>query len=121
MSQEHSREFGLQGQTLATNQFTFTSQSGCDTVEGIDDVKEFTETIDAMSTMGFDQTEQTIVLKTVLAVLFLGNIQFKENDKDESSVTNRDALDFTAYLLNVDSSALEAALVSRTMTSGVIC
>ena len=34
--------------------------------------------------MGFDRNEQLSVLRIVLAVLFIGNIQFQEDEKEGS-------------------------------------
>lgn len=98
--------------------FSYLAQSGCDTVDGINDVQEFKDTTDAMKTMRFDRAEEFSVLRLVLSILFIGNIQFTENAKEESSISNKDALEFAAFLLFVEPAQLEASLCSRTMTSG---
>ena len=53
MSPEHANEMGLQGQSVSTSQFAYTSQSGCDSVNTIDDVKEFSETIEVFFFLSF--------------------------------------------------------------------
>ena len=43
-----------------------------------------------MDTMGITTEEQKEIFRLCFAILFLGNIQFSQNEKDEAFVSNQD-------------------------------
>ncbi|XP_075216177.1 unconventional myosin-Ie-like isoform X2 [Lycorma delicatula] len=81
-------------------------------VDGTDDVKEFKETLKAMEVMGITGEEQDSVLRTVSAVLHIGNITFAEKG-NYASVKDNSALAFPAYLLEIKDDQLSNKLTSR--------
>jgi len=55
------------------------NQSDSYTVEGTDDVKDFQETVQAMSVIGLNQQEQFDILRVVAAILHLSNVTFVDS------------------------------------------
>eukprot|EP01100_Stratorugosa_tubuloviscum_P010245 TRINITY_DN4375_c0_g1_i1.p1 TRINITY_DN4375_c0_g1~~TRINITY_DN4375_c0_g1_i1.p1 ORF type:complete len:1161 (+),score=613.34 TRINITY_DN4375_c0_g1_i1:148-3630(+) len=110
-------EFGLGG-GLHPSQFGYLAGSGCYEVDGIDDFEEFKEVMKAMSTMQITKPQQIEVFRLILAVLYLGNIDFAEGSSEQSNVANRDGLEAFAYMFRVNASQVEKALTSRTMATG---
>lgn len=91
----------------------YTSRSKCFDVPGIDDVADFKETVEAMRITGLTQTEQDDVFRILAAILWLGNIQFVEDDHTNASITDQSVVDFVAYLMGVDSAQVNKALTQR--------
>ena len=59
----------------------YLSMSGCSTIEGIDDVKEFDEVSKAMLTVGLSAEDAACVWQCVAALMLLGNIDFGSGDR----------------------------------------
>lgn len=68
-----------------------------------------------MQIVGLTQHEQTEVLRMLAIILWLGNVQFTEDDSGNSVVSDTNVTDFVAYLMEVD-----PALVQKTMTIKVV-
>ncbi|KAI8331545.1 P-loop containing nucleoside triphosphate hydrolase protein [Chlamydoabsidia padenii] len=109
--QEYKEQFGLQG----PESFLYTSKSNCLNVDGIDDVKDYQETVNAMGVIGLQKSEQDTIFKTLSSILWLGNVVFSENDEGHATITDMDVVNFIAYLLEVDTDALYKALTVRVM------
>ncbi|CAO3653052.1 unnamed protein product [Cunninghamella blakesleeana] len=107
--QQYKEQYGLQG----PESFLYTSKSNCLDVDGIDDVKEFGDTIKAMEVIGLQQHEQDEIFKMLSIILWLGNVVFNEDDNGHAVVSDGDVISFIAYLFGVDSEALQKALTSR--------
>lgn len=119
--------FGLQGPEA----YLYTSRSNCLTVDGIDDVKDWSETLvfaflykvlpselkscaqQAMAVIGLDVNEQSEIFRMIATILWLGNVQFSEQDDGNSAIADSGVTDFIAYLLELDSALLEKVLTSR--------
>eukprot|EP00004_Rigifila_ramosa_P016108 TRINITY_DN3790_c0_g1_i1.p1 TRINITY_DN3790_c0_g1~~TRINITY_DN3790_c0_g1_i1.p1 ORF type:complete len:1190 (-),score=317.12 TRINITY_DN3790_c0_g1_i1:16-3396(-) len=95
--------------------FHFLNQSSAVALEGIDDAHEFAATCRAMETILISKEDQNMVFRTVAAILHLGQVAFRGNHDDSSSVSNPEALKPVCGLLSVSESALEAALTRRTL------
>lgn len=65
------QEFLLDG--LDVDDFTYT-RDGQDTISGVSDREEWDSLLEAFNIMGFSDKEQSSILKTVAAVLHLGNL-----------------------------------------------
>jgi len=96
--------------------FYYLNQSGCYTVDDIDDAREYNDTMNAMNTMNIEQTQQGQILQIVSGILHLGNIQFSEvgnyaQPQDDAFLT------FPAYLLQIDEGMLKEKLISRVVES----
>ena len=123
-----SETFGIQGPEA----YAYTSLSNCLDVPGIDDVKDFEETLvsfrlslleltlltflisqRAMQIVGLTQHEQTEVLRMLAIILWLGNIQFAEDDSGNSAVSDTNVTDFVAYLMEVDPAVVQKAMTMK--------
>ncbi|KAI1886016.1 hypothetical protein AGOR_G00209700 [Albula goreensis] len=96
--------------------YLYLNQSGTYTVEDVNDKKEFSDTMDAMSVVGLSADEQATVLQIVAGILHLGNIAFRE-EGNYAVVESEDFLAFPAYLLGIAQNGLKEKLTSRTMDS----
>ncbi|CAO3600587.1 unnamed protein product [Absidia cylindrospora] len=108
---EYQESFGLQG----PESYLYTSRSNCLDVEGIDDVNDFQDTLNAMNIIGLQKSEQDEIFKLLATVLWIGNLVFVEDDSGNAAIADGDVANFVAYLLEVDSEALSKALTSRIM------
>ena len=95
------------------NHYRYLNQSGCLTVAGMDDAKEFDEVLDAMNCLGFSESDQRWIFETVAAVLLLGNLTFKPNEKDFATIANPEILTRIATFLGVSATDLDESLISR--------
>lgn len=96
--------------------YYYLSLSGSYKVDGIDDKKEFQETLHAMNVIGIFAEEQALVLQIVAGILHLGNISFKEVG-NYAAVESEEFLAFPAYLLGINQDRLKEKLTSRQMDS----
>lgn len=109
-----------------------TNQSECyDRKDGVDDDSQFERMWKAMETMGFPEEEKIELMRTVAAVMNLGNLAFvpdaagSAGDEDEAAVMDRDneasnkALKGCTELIKVEEEALIKALTTRRIKVGV--
>ncbi|KAG1177077.1 hypothetical protein G6F70_003188 [Rhizopus microsporus] len=108
---DYQQTYGIQG----PESFLYTSKSNCLDVPGIDDVRDFQATLDAMSIIGLQKEEQDEIFKILAIILWLGNVVFVEDDNGNAAISDMDVANFIAYLMEVDSEALAKALTSRVM------
>lgn len=99
--------------------FNYLNCSNCYTVNGINDAEDFKETIHAMDVMGITKPEQAEIFKLLMAILYLGNVTFSEDDKESSHVKDQQVVDIVGYLLQIDPGQVSAALTTRTMQTGI--
>eukprot|EP00002_Diphylleia_rotans_P012413 TRINITY_DN2428_c0_g1_i1.p1 TRINITY_DN2428_c0_g1~~TRINITY_DN2428_c0_g1_i1.p1 ORF type:complete len:1093 (+),score=254.33 TRINITY_DN2428_c0_g1_i1:94-3372(+) len=99
-------------EVLPPEQYFYTNQSGCMNVDGMDDVKEFKDTVRAMNVIGITAEEQKAVFRCIAAILWLGNIKFIE-ENSVSQIQDKKVLAYVAFLIGVDAVILERALISR--------
>jgi myosin protein heavy chain len=72
--------------------FEYTKQ-GNDTISGVSDKDEWNSLIEAFYVMGFSEKEQNAILKTVAAVLHLGNIKvMRESRRADQAALEPDAI-----------------------------
>lgn len=108
-SNEYRELFGVQ----QPQAYVYTSRSKCYDVQGIDDASDFRETLEAMRVIGLDKAEQDNVFRMLAAILWLGNVTFRENDQGGVDVADQSVVDFVAYLLEVDAAHVNKALTIR--------
>ncbi|KAL1969224.1 hypothetical protein VTN77DRAFT_478 [Rasamsonia byssochlamydoides] len=109
--QNYRDNFGIQ----QPQSYLYTSRSKCFDVPGIDDTADFKDTLEAMRIIGLSQAEQDNIFRMLAAILWLGNIQFVEDDHTNASITDQSVVDFVAYLLEVDPAQVNKALTQRIM------
>lgn len=108
-SAEHKTNFGVQPPTT----YQYTSKSKCYDVPGIDDVADMKDTLNAMKVIGMTKAEQDEVFRMLAAILWIGNISFREDDQGNAAVVDQSVIDFVAYLLEVDSAHVNRAMTIR--------
>eukprot|EP00947_MAST-08B_sp_MAST-8B-sp1_P004753 g4753.t1 len=121
-------ERGALGLLSTAADYTYLSQSGCRTVDGMDDVAEFAATRRALDVIGVSSEEQQAAFRVLSAVLLLGNVQFKAI-KDAGGAAGRDSVESCAVanpevvaalagLLGLSDTALGFALIKRLLSAG---
>jgi myosin I len=66
-----------------------------------------------MQVIGLNHHEQNEILQMLAVILWLGNVQFQENDDGNSSITDTGVTDFVAYLIEADSEQVQKVLTTR--------
>jgi len=95
------------------------NRSGCyDRKDGVEDDEQFSRMWEAMNIMGFPDAERSSLMKTVSAVMNLGNLKF-ENSGDEGSVVTGAGLKVASDLLGVSEEGLSTALTTRKIKVGL--
>lgn len=107
-------EFRLQ----APDYYFYLNQGACYDVDHMDDVQEFKDCTGAMDIMNFGAETKKEILRLVSAIMWLGNISFKDDAKDQAQVVDENVLNMVAYLLQTDAQSLKKAITSRTITTG---
>ncbi|AMD21798.1 HFL058Cp [Eremothecium sinecaudum] len=108
-SDEYRKTYGIQ----TPDYYVYTSASGCISIDTIDDVGDYQETLKAMRIIGLSQGEQDEIFRALAAILWIGNITFAENEEGNAVVADTSVIDFIAYLLQVDSALLMTSLIER--------
>ncbi|KAL2203911.1 myosin [Sarocladium strictum] len=109
---QYQQQYGIQGPET----YLYTSRSKCFDVEGIDDLAEFQDTLNAMKIIGLRQDEQDEIFRMLAAVLWIGNIQFKEDQEGYAEVVDQSVVDFVAYLLETTSEQVVHGITIRILT-----
>ena len=108
-SENYRSTFGVQQPTT----YSYTSKSKCYDVQGIDDVADFRDTVNAMKVIGISQAEQDSIFRMLATILWIGNVSFVENDEGNAAIADQSVVDFVAYLLEVDSPHVNKAFTTR--------
>lgn len=111
-SRQYQETFGVQ----KPETYAYTSRSKCFDVDGIDDIAEYQDTLNAMKVIGLSQAEQDQIFRMLAAVLWIGNIQFREDQGGYAEVTDRSVVEFAAYLMEVTPDQLIHAITIRILT-----
>ncbi|KAI3339970.1 P-loop containing nucleoside triphosphate hydrolase protein [Ustulina deusta] len=111
-SEKYRTMFGIQ----KPETYAYLSRSKCFNVDGIDDLAEYRDTLQAMNIIGLSQAEQDEVFRMLAAILWAGNIQFIEGDDGYAAVRDQSVVDFLAYLLEVTPAALIKGITIRVLT-----
>jgi myosin-1 len=112
-SKEYRTNFGIQ----QPSSYPYTSASKCLDVDGIDDLADYAETLEAMRIIGLSQAEQDEIFRMLAAILWTGNIGFREDKDGNAEVTDQSVVDFLAYLLEVDPAQVVQAITIRIITA----
>ncbi|KAJ2723716.1 class II myosin [Coemansia sp. Benny D115] len=110
-SSKYRDSFGLAG----PESYVYTSGAGCLDVPNIDDTKDYADTLRAMDIIGITPEEQDGIHCMLATILWLGNVQFAEDDSGNSKVKDSSVTEFIAYLLQSSPELVNKVLVSRTM------
>ncbi len=106
---------------MDVDDFAYT-RAGNDTISGVSDKEEWASLIEAFHIMNFSEQDQTAILKTIAAVLHLGNITvMKESTRaDQASLTAEayEAVDKACKLLGVRSEPFVQGLLHPKVKAG---
>lgn len=67
--------------------YDYLKGGNCETVNGVDDAKEFIVTQKAMHSIGIIKPDQEFLFEMLAAILHLGNIKFEAADSSSSKLT----------------------------------
>jgi len=97
------------------DKYNYLNQSGTSNVDGIDDEKDFTQMMDALTTLGITVDEQNAILRVLASILHTGNLQFQNKSELEegAAVSNVVDLEEVVRLLRVDHELLQDGLTSK--------
>lgn len=101
----------------SANDYYYTSMGNSCQITGVDDANDYYETKAAMSTLGFSEHDQQEIIRSLAAILWMGNLVFAETSNG-SRISSPDVLEMVAYLLEVNAHNLESALTTRYMDTG---
>lgn len=108
------------------DEFRFLNQGDSPDIARVSDLDQFSETVAALTTLGFSTEEIDNIVKIIAAILHLGNIQFKrktnpatkEVNTEECEVNPEDLhLGVLSDLLRLDQSELQKWLTIRQIES----
>jgi myosin-1 len=98
--------------------YYYLSQTECYDVQGIDDVSDYKEMVEALKVIGLSDEEIGEVHRVISAILWLGNVAFTEDNQEKSSVQDPQVLEIVSHLLQVDVAVLTEALCQRQLQTG---
>ena len=93
--------------------YLYTSKSKCYNADGIDDYQDFASTLQAMDTIGLSQQEIDDIFKILAAILWLGNVQFVENNEGNAAIADDSVPSYIAYLMDVEGISVTKVLLFK--------
>eukprot|EP01122_Echinamoeba_exundans_P000766 TRINITY_DN106_c0_g2_i1.p1 TRINITY_DN106_c0_g2~~TRINITY_DN106_c0_g2_i1.p1 ORF type:complete len:1054 (-),score=319.54 TRINITY_DN106_c0_g2_i1:104-3265(-) len=99
--------------------FGFLNQSECYTVDNMNDLQEYRDTVQAMNTVGITADEQGCLWGMLAGILHLGNVYFVEDAKGNAAIHDDGPVQLAAQMFATDANALKRALTFRTVTTGI--
>ncbi|KAI5291769.1 hypothetical protein KEM54_000291 [Ascosphaera aggregata] len=106
---------------LGIEDFTYT-RHGNDTIDGVSDEDEWDSLMEAFEVIGFSQGDKEAILRTVAAVLHLGNVTvIKESLRADQAALNPDAqmfVDSACDLLGIESAPFVKSLLHPKVKAG---
>lgn len=106
---QYQQMFGIQGPQT----YIYTSAAQCVDADGIDDGKDFGETLEAMRIIGLTQLEQDCIFRMLATILWIGNISFVEDESGNAAIRDEGVTNFVAYLLEVSPELVVKGIVER--------
>lgn len=99
----------------STSDYKLTSSSGCDSIEGINDMDQFALTMKALEDLHFTSEEIDQIWLILTAILYLGNLEFIA-DGEGSQISNTDVLSFISLILGINPEDLRMSLITKTIS-----
>eukprot|EP01090_Pellita_catalonica_P012524 TRINITY_DN2743_c0_g1_i1.p1 TRINITY_DN2743_c0_g1~~TRINITY_DN2743_c0_g1_i1.p1 ORF type:complete len:1470 (-),score=356.83 TRINITY_DN2743_c0_g1_i1:46-4158(-) len=91
--------------------YIFLNKSGCVSVEGMDDAKEFGASVTALDTLGVSSQERFGIFEVLSGILHLGNLPFTETKRGLASLKDDKAVGIAAMQLGVTTDGLKNGLL----------
>ena len=104
----------------AIDDFHYLNQSGCDSLDGVDDAEELVVTANAMDMIGMSPDEKFAVFRLLAGLLHLGNVTFTADPEEGAFVApgpSREALTRAGTTLALDAAGFEKSLLTRRVKS----
>jgi len=116
LPEEKKKEYGL----TDLMDFHYTKQGGAAEVPGISDIRRFEELSTSLGVMRIEGEEQESLWRMVVAILQMGNVDFREDDQGFAEINPKsmEHLERSASLFGVSTDALQARLTTTTMKVG---
>lgn len=108
------------------NKFHYLNQGKSPTVSGVDDFREFEETVKALNLLGFSEKEQDDLFRIIASIIHIGNIKFSdciiqvENEQDQEGCAikqNDKHLKMVSNLLEINEEEMRQWLCTRKLIS----
>lgn len=100
----------------------YINQSGCITIDDVDDAADFEEMSSSFADIGFAAEDTHALYRVIAAILHLGNVIFEEHptNSEESVIatTGEENLQHSISLCGVEESVLRKALLFKMIKSG---
>ncbi|RYH31015.1 hypothetical protein EON65_03685 [archaeon] len=114
----HLQEPGKQGRP-DLSVFSYINQSGCITIDDVDDADDFRIMNEAFADVGFRPEDQECLYRTLAGILHLGNVQFAAAG-DESVITpeTEHYYQFAAEMFGIEVHFFRKALLFKKIKSG---
>ncbi|KAJ5071273.1 dilute class unconventional myosin isoform c [Anaeramoeba ignava] len=100
------------------DEFNFLTQSGRFSIEGVNDSHELVKTQQAFNDLGITQKTQSKIFQILIAILFIGNIQFEE-ENENAIISNQTTISWISSLIKVDPNSLINSLTFKTISSEI--
>ena len=97
---------------FSSTEFNYLNQ-GRAHLANVDDAAEFTQTSQALSTLGLSVNNQWMLFRIMAGILHLGNMSIADTDSDGSDISNTAAYQNVIRLLGLDESAFKRAITTR--------
>ena len=106
--------------TSSVSDFRYLNQSGCISIDNVDDRHMFITTSDALTTLGIKPEEQKSISRVLAAILHLGNVTFVDNNDSAGSsrIVDDKPLNTACKLLQIDPKAISRTLLTRNISVG---
>lgn len=106
---EYQQKYGIQGPET----YIYTSAAGCVSVDGVNDSKDFSDTLNAMKIIGLSAEEQDLIFRMLASILWIGNISFVEDEQGNAAIRDESVTNFVAYLLESDANLVRTAITEK--------
>ncbi|XP_069981165.1 unconventional myosin heavy chain 6 isoform X2 [Penaeus vannamei] len=112
---QNNKEIADQFHLRPASFYTYLNQSGCITIDGVDDVKRFDGLRLAFNVLHVPPEICDGIFGTLAAILWLGNLEFVDIDgeKCELSTSDKEVLTIVAELLNLEEEDLLGIVLQR--------
>lgn len=104
-------------QLTTPDQYKYLNQSACYTVPDINDEKDFNETKNALTAIGFKKKVVDRIFELLAAILHMGNLEYRPVDNG-CRIATPEILMLVAQLLHIEPSILESGLTTKTVEAG---
>jgi myosin heavy subunit len=99
------------------NDYTFTKNSNKN-IETVDDTAEFKALLEAFSVMGFKTAEQHDFLRSIAAILLMGNMTFTEDRENQALMPDNTVAEKLCHLLGIPLQEFVKSLLRPVIKAG---